>query len=284
VEPFTLGRTARWTPPGAPILNVGNAFYILWADIYDSIVVERDNIVLDGAGYTVQGTGARAGINLTSRSNVVVKNTKVTGFQWGIILHHSGNCTVSGNNATNNRFGINLWHSSNNSIYHNNFIDNTYQVDNRESINTWDDGYPSGGNYWGDYTGKDRNRDGIGDKPRVIDGNNTDKYPLMSPWSPTWSPKTPVEASFWTRWWFWAIVVAGILGLAGAVYFSKKRKPPTLTTPPPPPGGFLFTSRGSSETPSATVPSASRPPAPPPSRCPARTRPVQGCTAPAWAW
>jgi uncharacterized protein (DUF2141 family) len=54
--------------------------------------------------------------------------------------------------------------------------------------NTWDDGYPSGGNYWSDYSGTDvysgpyqnvTGSDGIGDIPYVIDANNTDHYPLV---------------------------------------------------------------------------------------------------------
>jgi hypothetical protein len=49
--------------------------------------------------------------------------------------------------------------------------------------NIWDDGYPSGGNYWSDYTGIDGNYDGIGDAPHVIDVNNQDNYPLMGPFT-----------------------------------------------------------------------------------------------------
>jgi hypothetical protein len=54
--------------------------------------------------------------------------------------------------------------------------------------NTWDDGYPSGGNYWSDYNGIDvksgsyqneTGSDGVGDTPYIIDANNTDHYPLM---------------------------------------------------------------------------------------------------------
>jgi hypothetical protein len=58
-------------------------------------------------------------------------------------------------------------------------------------VNVWDDGYPSGGNYWSDYKGidvksgpnQDQPRsDGIGDTPYVIDANNQDRYPLMNPY------------------------------------------------------------------------------------------------------
>jgi len=59
--------------------------------------------------------------------------------------------------------------------------------------NVWNDGYPSGGNYWSDYTGVDEKSgpnqdqpgsDGIGDTPYFIDGYNQDRYPLMYPRGP----------------------------------------------------------------------------------------------------
>ncbi|UCE16702.1 MAG: hypothetical protein JSV12_03620 [Candidatus Bathyarchaeota archaeon] len=66
--------------------------------------------------------------------------------------------------------------------------------------------------------------DGIGDTAYVIDADNHDNYPLMSL---TWSSKLPAEeVPFWMQWWFWTIVVAEIVVLAGVIYFLKKRKPP----------------------------------------------------------
>src|SRR4030066_683466 len=66
-------------PPTAPISTFDNVTYTLTGNITsdaDGIVVERDNIVVDGAGYTVQGTGASGskGIDLTGRSNVTIKS------------------------------------------------------------------------------------------------------------------------------------------------------------------------------------------------------------------
>ena len=59
-------------------------------------------------------------------------------------------------------------------------IANTQQVKNSTSLiaNFWDDGYPSGGNYWNDYNGTDSNGDGIGDSLYIIDADNTNHIPL----------------------------------------------------------------------------------------------------------
>jgi parallel beta-helix repeat protein len=68
-------------------------------------------------------------------------------------------------------------------IYHNNFNDNTPNVVDL-TLNIWNDSYPSGGNYWSDYTGDDNDGDGIGDITLNISGGagNKDYYPLMYPW------------------------------------------------------------------------------------------------------
>jgi len=46
------------------------------------------------------------------------------------------------------------------------------------------------GNYWADYTGTDENGDGIGDQPVILNDNNIDYHPLISPVD---SYKTPDE-------------------------------------------------------------------------------------------
>ena len=127
------------------------------------------------------------GIMLYYSSNNNVTNNKITenNYGYGIYLWNSSKNSVSTNSIVNNLGGIMLWHSSNNNFYHNNFINNTMQATTRKSYdNAWDDGYPSGGNYWSDYNGMDVDGDGIGDTPYIIDENNTDRYPLIHPWSP----------------------------------------------------------------------------------------------------
>jgi parallel beta-helix repeat protein len=121
------------------------------------------------------------GILLYSSSNNSVTGNNVTDKNWaGVdLLSSSNNNSVIGNNISNNLAGIGI-EGSNNTIYHNNIVNNTNQVSSFGPTNVWDDGYPSGGNYWSDYKGADSNGDGIGDNPHVIDANNIDRYPLMA--------------------------------------------------------------------------------------------------------
>jgi parallel beta-helix repeat protein len=127
-----------------------------------------------------------------SSSNSISGNNITANNDYGVLLGYSSSNSISGNNITaNNDYGIYLYSSSSNSIFHNNFINNAPQVYSSDSVNVWDDGYPSGGNYWSDYTGVDLRKgpyqnetgsDGIGDTPYSIDSDNADRYPLMNLW------------------------------------------------------------------------------------------------------
>jgi len=263
-------------PPTAPIQRDGD-IYTLTSNIhtdygFDGIVVQRENIVIDGAYYTVGSSsmgGTGSGIATREINNVTIKNVRIVGFNYGILLHGSSESSIienevtwnliginiryssnsnmilgnkvfdyngdgirlsfscsdniiSENNITNNDYGINLlecsnniicknditnnwvgtdpWDSPNNIYYHNNFINNIHQARGYASVNTWDNGYPSGGNYWSEYStiypdAQELDDSGIWDTPYVIAENNQDNYPLMNPWSlPEVPPVEDTEA------------------------------------------------------------------------------------------
>jgi len=117
-------------PDTAPISSDDNITYTFTDNINDSIVVEKDKIVVDGAGYTLQGPGAGVygskGIDLTGRSNVTTKNMEIKAFEFGIFLWESSNNSISGNTLTNNGGGIYLWQSSKNTLSSNVMNDNNH--------------------------------------------------------------------------------------------------------------------------------------------------------------
>jgi len=151
--------------------------------------------------------------NQTITENTIVNNTNPPLNEWlfGYPLHSYGwdvgwgfygngvgielegaNITAHSNIIQNNYYGISvgyLTRKGDNKIYHNNFINNTEHVCRglpsgppvTMPTNTWDSDYPSGGNFWSNYTGIDADADGIGDTQYTIDENNADRYPLIAP-------------------------------------------------------------------------------------------------------
>ncbi|MDH5450690.1 MAG: right-handed parallel beta-helix repeat-containing protein [Candidatus Bathyarchaeota archaeon] len=82
------------------IMTVDNVTYTFTDNINGEIIVERDDIVVDGAGYTLQGTGSGTGIDLSWRSNVTIKNMEIKAFEYGILLSFAPNNMISGNKIT----------------------------------------------------------------------------------------------------------------------------------------------------------------------------------------
>jgi parallel beta-helix repeat protein len=206
------------------------------------------NFTIAGGQYGINIYGTHnviANNSISSVNNGIYSIDQPTG---AITLSGSSN-VISGNNFANDVIGINFigglptvicsynliigntfvdcslallfYDSSFNVIYHNNFIANAKSVVDSGlgvypqvvSLNSWDNGYPSGGNYWSDYHTKYSNaieidNSGIGNKPYIINSNNTDNYPLLKLFSnrptignvttsPTASPTPTVPELSW---------------------------------------------------------------------------------------
>jgi parallel beta-helix repeat protein len=169
--------------------------------VYDNIMslINCNGITLEGSNaadnliYSNIFQENTVAINLTASatSNTIYKNI-ITLNNIGLRLESSGN-NITANIIAENQVGIDLSNSNNNIIYHNNFISNDIQVSISTSTgNTWDNGYPSGGNYWSIhthvdlYSGSNQNQqgsDGINDTQYTIAINNVDRYPLVHPFN-----------------------------------------------------------------------------------------------------
>lgn len=93
------------------------------------------------------------------------------------------NCDIYSNTDYGIEVGAMFWSANNNKIYHCNIYSNGDNAIDWTWPNTWDNGYPSGGNWWSDYGGIDANGDGIGDTAYIIDAEDasSDRYPLIIP-------------------------------------------------------------------------------------------------------
>ncbi len=198
-----LNNTIASNEFGVRVLNGGSDYL----NVSDNVVMNNRarsvlGISMGITGYGIGLTGSTSGShNATIANNLIMNNGD------GIALgHYSNYNTISRNNISMNDCGLYIEYSTKNMIYSNNIVDNVLQMNvhisyinsaggihiMNPSDNAWDNGYPSGGNYWSDYSGADSDFNGIGDTPYSIFGNeragyllgnNTDRYPLTAPWT-----------------------------------------------------------------------------------------------------
>lgn len=140
------------------------------------------------------------GIGISYAHDNTVVNNQFYENDKGVYLEFSTGNSITRCVFTNNSYGVYIRDDSdNNTLYHNNFITNTHQAYD-ECTNTWNNTYPSGGNYWSDFdepsdgawdnhsgpnqdeAGSDGIVDGGSLNPYYIPGGlNKDVYPFISP-------------------------------------------------------------------------------------------------------
>jgi hypothetical protein len=238
--------------------------------------IEKSNIVLDGAGYTLKGpyNGTQAdvwvigegsnqlpqgvlaqytiGIDLANKNvgGITVKDLNVRNFSialyiWtknntvtgnaifenivGILLSGS-NATITDNLIANNKQGLFFGFNEPSdiptdiTISNNGFDQNIKQINGclcdeypvNEPPHAWDNGKV--GNYWSDYNGPDKNNDGFGDTPYIVDVQNQDRFPLIQNPATILSPVSPKSVTFAVV----ALAVVFIAVVAVALLLLKK--------------------------------------------------------------
>jgi parallel beta-helix repeat protein len=189
-----------------------------WNRVY--LQGSNGNVVANNTFYTSGGIGLdqSSGNNIygnnlqsmdlfKSTKNLIENNTISLSNATGINLHLLSDDNTIANNtiANHSAYGIRISDSINNTVHHNLFLNNLVQAHNNIGYpNSWDNGYPAGGNYWNDYNGTDgfsgplqneSGSDGIGDTPYDIPGGiEKDRYPLTSPSGPFF-PRPPLTST-----------------------------------------------------------------------------------------
>jgi parallel beta-helix repeat protein len=172
---LTIQNTSRSTLAGFPTgIHIHNSYNVT----LEQLVIKETSI----------------GIQVTNSSfNIISKNDIYGNYYAGILINSKSNQnTITLNEIKNNNIGLSIADSSCqlNRIYHNNFINNTRQAQQFGGQNIWDNGYPSGGNYWSDHKADDlksgqnqteMGKDGIIDVPYPDAYSCWDRYPLSAP-------------------------------------------------------------------------------------------------------
>jgi parallel beta-helix repeat protein len=161
---------------------------LLWYDCYNNTV--EDNSIQKG-GY--QGWGHGHGVEILFSYGNLLANNSIFNNNNGIIVIEASDNTFTENLIYSNPLGMQIKYGTGNRVYHNDFVENwQWQALDETEGNFWDDGYPSGGNYWSEYEGADQfsgchqnltGSDGVIDHPYPIDAAGEDAYPLARPYS-----------------------------------------------------------------------------------------------------
>jgi hypothetical protein len=199
-------------------INLENTTNVTVAN--NTITETGKNVILPGPPVSMGNPTAGIFIYKGS-SNIITGNNLMDNICGMVFLETSHNLIVENNVTGSHSVALDFYESSYNRIYHNSFINNTNIVEDDSfgfsgelSQNVWDNGFPSGGNYWSDYLTRypkaaEIDSSGIGNtsyfvkpfnlvepsttmssqarsywyKQNELYKKNTDRYPLMKPFN-----------------------------------------------------------------------------------------------------
>ena len=122
--------TANGSVIGTDRIHQSGNIYTLTGNLNALIIIEKDNIVLNGGGFILQGTGNlkkdETGVSLSGLTNIKIENLTINGFNHAIELYNSSHCTISRNTIRGGNLGVYMSRSIDNWVNQNK-IRNTEQ-------------------------------------------------------------------------------------------------------------------------------------------------------------
>jgi parallel beta-helix repeat protein len=108
---------------GTDTIQRNGNVYTLTDNIYEPLVVERDNVVVDGAGYCIEGSHTSLaqspegiGILVENRSDVTINNMVIQHFLYGICINNSFAIRITNGKITDNGKAVYIENTSDNII------------------------------------------------------------------------------------------------------------------------------------------------------------------------
>jgi parallel beta-helix repeat protein len=125
----------------APNIIKSEGIFRLTGNINSTLIIDDNNIILDGNGYSLFGSGDSFGLWLIDRTNVTIKNFNIQGFDVGIRCEHLAlsiypqwdttrniNITISNCTIYDSRVGIEIWACVGSSFFDNKIANCTWGI------------------------------------------------------------------------------------------------------------------------------------------------------------
>jgi len=180
----------------------GNCFYLEGPPEVGNVTIENSTakgfdicLYLGGSynnvirGNTFSGSGVNSNVRLQGAGNNTFIGNVITNGGWGVEMGYAGPDNTFIENYIANNTGWTIgWHlGGGGAHFYHNVIGGSIAA-MYDPACTWDNGYPSGGNYWIGYVSPDKfsgpyqnitGGDEIGDTPKALDADDVDHYPLL---------------------------------------------------------------------------------------------------------